>query len=145
MMGEDPVDDSEDDPAIELLDESDADDMMALATLTKPGPFAQRTHLLGRYWGVRADGKLIAMAGERMRQPGYTEVSGVCTHPDFRGRGLGSRLCRHVQRQIQKEGNIPYLHVFSTNGAAISIYESLGFRPRITLHTALFESDARQN
>ncbi len=74
------------------LGAGDAHEMLALAQLTEPGPFLARTHTMGRFLGVRIDGRLAAMAGERMRFPGFTEVSGVCTHPDFRGRGLARSL-----------------------------------------------------
>uniref|UniRef100_UPI0013D05BE5 GNAT family N-acetyltransferase n=1 Tax=Acinetobacter baumannii TaxID=470 RepID=UPI0013D05BE5 len=78
--------------AFEELGDAGAAQMLALATLTEPGPFFARPHRLGRFIGVRHEGRLIAMAGERMRTPGFTEVSGVCTHPDFRGAGLAGKL-----------------------------------------------------
>lgn len=76
------------------LTDDDAAQMLALATLTEPGPFLEATHRLGAFVGVKQDGRLVAMAGERMRPEGFTEVSGVCTHPDHRGRGLAGRLMR---------------------------------------------------
>ncbi len=84
------------DPRIEPLTETDAADMLALATLTKPGPFTLRAQSLGSFWGIRSEGRLVAMAGQRMRQTGFTELSGLCTHPDFQGRGLGTLLFRFV-------------------------------------------------
>lgn len=119
------------------LGDSDAGEMLALATLTKPGPFLPRTHKMGTFWGVRIDGRLAAMAGERMRFPGHTEVSGVCTHPDFRGRGLARRLSTHVAKQILARGERPFLHAWATNQAAISLYESLGFRIRAHVNVAI--------
>jgi predicted GNAT family acetyltransferase len=112
------------------LGDADATEMLELATLTEPGPFLPRTHHMGRFWGVRIDGRLAAMAGERMRFPGYTEVSGVCTHPDFRGRGLARSLSAHVAQRILERNETPFLHAWSTNDAAIALYRSLGFRIR---------------
>jgi predicted GNAT family acetyltransferase len=112
---------------IERLTEADASEMLALATLTKPGPFEARTHQLGGFWGIRENGKLVAMAGERMKLDGYTEVSGVCTHPDVRGRGYAGLLSRTVATQIQHRGETPILHAFASNTPAVSLYESLGF------------------
>ena len=75
------------DDRIEPLGEADAAAMLELATLTKPGPFTMRAQALGSFWGVKENGRLIAMAGERLKQDGLTELSGVCVHPDFQGRG----------------------------------------------------------
>ncbi len=112
------------------LGEADAGDMLALATLTRPGPFLRRTPELGRFIGVRVDGRLAAMAGERLSLPGFTEVSGVCTHPDFRGRGYGGMLSRAVARRILDRGDVPFLHAWASNTPAIRLYEALGFRLR---------------
>lgn len=112
------------------LGEADAAEMLALATLTEPGPFFARTHQLGDFFSVRVDGRLAAMAGERMKVPGLTEVSAVCTHPDHRGRGYGAALTHHVAQRIQARGETPFLHVFPHNTGAIAIYEVLGFRLR---------------
>ena len=122
-----------DDPRLVPLGNEDAPDMLALAQLTEPGPFATRTHELGQFWGVKQDGQLIAMAGERMRQPGYSEISAICTHPDHRGLGLGKSLCLKVTRSILDRGETPYLHAFADNATAIRLYEGLGFRGRIGL------------
>ena len=89
------------------LQEADAPEMLALATLTEPGPFLSRTHRLGRFLGVRIDGRLAAMAGERMKLDGFTEVSGVCTHPDFRGRGLAGALSVAVATSVRERGETP--------------------------------------
>lgn len=112
---------------IEELTPTDAPDMRALAALTKPGPFAGRTHELGSFIGVRRGGQLAAMAGERMKLDGFTEVSGVCTHPDHRGHGFGAVLTAEVSRAILRRGETPFLHAFSSNAAAIALYERLGF------------------
>jgi predicted GNAT family acetyltransferase len=123
-----------DEPRIEPLTVDDVPAMIALATLTKPGPFAARTNALGSFYGIKERGVLVAIAGERMKHDGYTEVSGVCTHPDARGRGFARRLSAHVARRISERGEVPYLHAFATNTAAISLYESLGFRVRRAMH-----------
>jgi predicted GNAT family acetyltransferase len=115
---------------IEPLSAADAAEMVALATLTQPGPFRIRTHELGAFSGIRHDGRLVAMAGERMKLDGYTEVSGVCTHPDFRGRGYGAALSHAVAARIRDRGETPFLHARAANTAAISLYESLGFKLR---------------
>ncbi len=115
---------------IQPLSEADAPEMLALATLTKPGPFLARTHLLGTFCGVKEAGKLVAMAGERMKLDGFTEVSGVCTHPDLRGRGLAALLSHKVATDILARGETPFLHAYASNAAAISVYEALGFKLR---------------
>jgi predicted GNAT family acetyltransferase len=125
------------DDSMQVLGEADAADMLALATLTEPGPFLARTHTMGRFIGLRIDGRLAAMAGERMRFPGHVEVSGVCTHPDFRGRGLARKLSAAVTASIQRRGEQPFLHAWTTNTTAISLYESLGFKVRTTVNAAV--------
>jgi predicted GNAT family acetyltransferase len=119
-------------PAFEMVPLTDADGpaMLALATLTQPGPFFERTHQLGDFFGVRADGALVAMAGERMKPEGCTEVSGVCTRPDHRGRGYAGALMRLVAGRILDRGETPFLHAYASNGAAIALYEALGFTLR---------------
>ena len=112
------------------LDESDGPEMLALAQLTRPGPFAPRTPALGGFIGVKVDGRLIAMAGERMRVRGFCEVSGVCTHPEHRGRGHAGALMRLVARRILARGETPFLHAMETNAGAIALYGKLGFRIR---------------
>lgn len=116
---------------LERLGEPDIADMLALAQLTEPGPFRQRTIDMGRYYGIRAaDGRLAAMTGERMAIEGFQEVSAVCTHPDFRGCGYAKTLVTSVTRQILNEGKIAFLHVKTENAAAKALYESLGYRVR---------------
>ncbi|MCR5880628.1 GNAT family N-acetyltransferase [Phenylobacterium sp. J367] len=116
--------------AFEALADADAPEMLELALLTKPGPFAARTHQLGDFVGVRRDGRLIAMAGERLRPEGFTEVSGVCTLPEHRGQGYAAGLMRHVAGRILDRGETPFLHAYATNTGAIGLYETLGFRIR---------------
>jgi predicted GNAT family acetyltransferase len=125
------------DDGVQLLGDADAAEMLALAELTQPGPFLARTHTMGRFIGLRVDGRLAAMAGERMRFPGHVEVSGVCTHPDFRGRGLARRLSAAVAADIQRRGERPFLHAWTTNTAAIALYESLGFEVRTLVNVAV--------
>jgi predicted GNAT family acetyltransferase len=117
----------------------DAPEMLALATLTRPGPFARRTHQLGRFVGVREDGRLVAMAGERLHMPDFTEVSGVCTHPDHRGRGYAAGLMHHVAEEIRTRGETPFLHAYAANTGAIALYESLGYRVRRTVLVTVLE------
>ncbi|MHB1207341.1 MAG: GNAT family N-acetyltransferase [Rhodospirillaceae bacterium] len=116
--------------SIQPLTEADAPEMLALATLTEPGPFLARTHRLGSFWGIKEGNRLVAMAGERLRPPGFTEVSGVCTHPDARGRGYARKLSSLVAREIAARGEIPFLHAYATNTNAVRLYESLGFAIR---------------
>jgi len=124
------------DVRIERLTEADAPEMLALATVAKPGPFAPRTPSLGEFWGVKDRGVLVAMAGERMQHAGFTEVSGVCTHPDARGRGFARALSAHVAARIAARGETPYLHAFAANTAAVELYQSLGFTLRRPIHVA---------
>ena len=117
-------------PAFEIVDlgEDDAPAMHDLAMLTQPGPYAAHTNRLGDFIGVKQDGVLIAMAGERMKMPGLSEVSGVCTHPDHRGRGYAGALMRVVAERMLAKGETPWLHAYASNVGAIVLYESLGFR-----------------
>jgi len=117
-------------PAAVPLDESDAEEMFALATLTQPGPYLRNTNRLGRFWGVKEDGKLVAMAGEGLKVDGFVEVSGVCTHPNYRGRGLARMLIGAVAARILADGEVPILHALADNASAIALYEKLGFRFR---------------
>jgi predicted GNAT family acetyltransferase len=110
---------------------------VALATLTKPGPFGSRTHELGTYVGIRSKGKLVAMSGERLKVPGYTEVSAVCTHPDHAGKGYARILMTEIMRGIRERGEIPMLHVRRDNTRAVALYERLGFKTRTVVHYAV--------
>ncbi len=122
----------------ELLREQDVPQMLSLTQLTEPGPFRKRTIQLGTYLGVFSpDRKLIAMSGERLRVPGFTEISAVCTHPDHRGKGYARSLMSTLIKQIKDRGEIPFLHVKGDNVGAIRLYESLGFRFRVCFNLAV--------
>ena len=118
------------DIVIEPLTEADAPAMRAFAALTEPGPFFDQTHQLGGFFGVKQDGRLMAMAGERMKPDGFTEVSGVCAHPDARGRGYAGALMRTVIEQILARGETAFLHSYADNAGAIALYRALGFEVR---------------
>ncbi|MGW4803271.1 GNAT family N-acetyltransferase [Kitasatospora sp. NPDC004272] len=115
--------------AVELGPE-DVPEMLDLVARTRPGPFLPRTVALGRYLGLRQNGRLIAMAGERLRLPGWTEISAVCTDAEQRGRGHATRLVRAVAHGIEQRGDTPFLHAAADNTRAIALYESLGFTLR---------------
>ena len=123
---------------VAALGSDDVDDMLALVELTHPGPFRRRTVELGNFVGIRHDGRLLAMAGERMWIGDHREVSAVCTHPDAQGKGLARTLMAHVVNRMLATGQTPFLHVLSTNERAIATYEGLGFvrRTEITLTRA---------
>jgi GNAT superfamily N-acetyltransferase len=110
------------------LDGGHAPQALALATLTNPGPFGLRTIELGEYLGCFDGDRLIAMAGERMRAGVYREVSGVCTHPDFQGKGLARHLMNRLIRRQLLAGETPFLHVVSSNTIAHQLYLRMGFR-----------------
>jgi predicted GNAT family acetyltransferase len=112
----------------------DVPEMIALVERTNPGPFSSRTIELGRYVGIRDGGALVAMAGERMRLPGYTEISAVCTAPELRGRGLAAALVRELGAAIAARGDTPMLHVVHGNDGAIRVYRALGFVERTDVH-----------
>ena len=112
------------------LGAADVPEMLDLVARTKPGPFRPRTVELGTYLGIRRHGELIAMAGERLRPTGWTEISAVCTDPAHRGQGLGRRLVDAVVAGIRERGETPFLHATATNTNAIRLYEAMGFRLR---------------
>ncbi|WP_327167785.1 GNAT family N-acetyltransferase [Streptomyces subrutilus] len=112
------------------LGPADVPEMLELVALTRPGPFLDRTVELGTYLGVRQGGRLVAMAGERMRPAGWSELSAVCTHPDHRGRGLAARLIRAVAAEVRERGESPFLHAAAQNTGAVRLYESMGFALR---------------
>src|SRR5262245_29652392 len=120
----------------EPLTEADADDAMALIAAAPPGPFLPGTLRCGGYWGVRIERRLVAMAGQRMRVDGYTELSAVCTHPDVRGRGLAALLTRRVVAEIRAAGDEAILHAAASNTTAVRLYERLGFVIRTTFEVA---------
>ncbi|WP_433366654.1 GNAT family N-acetyltransferase [Actinoplanes sp. CA-142083] len=132
-------------PGVQLIDEglqaepfaeavrltaADVPEILDLVDRTRPGPFRPRTIALGTYLGVRRDGALVAVAGERLHPPGWTEISAVCTDPAFRGQGLATALVRAVAHGIRERGETPFLHTSAANTPAIRLYESLGFELR---------------
>ena len=127
------------------LTKTDVPEMLALTKLTNPGPFGARTHELGDYFGIGVSGTLAAMAGERLRLPGYTEVSAVCTHPAHLGHGYASALIAVVMENICSRGELPILHVLPENTRAIQVYERLGFTKRATLHLAVLRYGEKEN
>ena len=124
---------------IVTLGADDVPAMLALTELTKPGPFSARTHELGTFLGIRIDGQLVAMAGERMKPANYTEITAVCVHPSHRGRGYGQVLLAAISRQILARGEIPFLHVFSSNESAIALYRRQGMEIRRRLHVTVLQ------
>jgi ribosomal protein S18 acetylase RimI-like enzyme len=124
----DPV--TRDDPT--LLGADDANAILDLAGIARPGPFGPRASLLGRYVGYRAGGRLIAMGGERFRLPGFVELSAISVHPEARGHGLGAAITVHLARMALARNETPFLHVFPDNPAA-ALYRRLGFRERARL------------
>ncbi|MFE4638010.1 GNAT family N-acetyltransferase [Streptomyces sp. NPDC056773] len=117
-------------PEAVLLGPADVPEMLELVALTRPGPFGERTVELGTYLGIRRGGRLVAMAGERMRPPGWSEISAVCTHPGHRGEGLAGRLIRAVAAAVEERGDTPFLHAAAENTAAVGLYLSMGFTLR---------------
>jgi GNAT superfamily N-acetyltransferase len=123
------------------LTASDVPAMVALAELTEPGPFRERTIELGPFFGIFQSGRLMAMAGERTHLPHFVEVSAVCTHPDARGRGYARMLITTVMDEIRQRGKTSYLHSFADNYSAIRVYQSLGFTLRRNLELAVLKND----
>lgn len=130
-------------PGVELrrLTAADAPEMVELARLTEPGPFQLRTMELGTFFGIRESGRLVAMAGKRLHLPGAIEVSGVCTHPEARGRGYARQLMSRVMEEILEAGRMPFLHTLAENAGAIRIYEGLGFVRRRSFELAAIRRD----
>jgi ribosomal protein S18 acetylase RimI-like enzyme len=120
----------------------DVPEMRALAALTKPGPFEVRTIELGCYYGIRRDGKLAAMAGERLRPPGFSEISAVCTHPDHRGAGHARHLVEILQAIILDRGETPFLHVLEGNDGAERLYRNMGYETRETIDLTVLRRSA---
>ncbi|MEV6612395.1 GNAT family N-acetyltransferase [Streptomyces sp. NPDC051051] len=112
------------------LGPADVPDMLDLVARTRPGPFERRTVELGTYLGIYREGALVAMAGERLHPPGWTEISAVCTDPAVRGQRLATRLILAVAHGIRERSETPFLHTGAANTGAIRLYESLGFRLR---------------
>jgi GNAT superfamily N-acetyltransferase len=120
--------------ATEPLGLADVGETQALVELTKPGPFSARTVILGDYRGVRIDGRLVAMAGVRLRPAGFSEISAVCVHPGTQGRGLGRVVTQAVGAVISARGEGAFLHVKTDNAAALRTYDKMGFRKRRTIY-----------
>lgn len=119
------------------LGAADVAEMTELVALTNPGPFAPRTHTLGTFLGIRIDGRLAAMIGERMKPGNYTEMTGICVHPDFRGRGYAQILMSEIAQQIVARDEIPFLHVYAFNAPAIALYRRQGMSIRRTMHVTV--------
>lgn len=115
------------------LGAADVAEMLALVHRTRPGPFVTRTVELGTYLGIRDRGQLVAMAGERLHPPGFTEISVVCTDPAYRGQGLASRLVAGLVSGIRARDETPFLHLTVDNDAAHRVYAALGFETRTFL------------
>lgn len=117
-------------PGLVELGEAQRADVLALTALVYPHYFRERTMVLGRYFGLYADGRLAAMIGERLAPPGHREISAVCTHPDHLGRGHAARLLAWLAHDIQRSGQVAFLHVSPANTRALALYERLGWRTR---------------
>jgi ribosomal protein S18 acetylase RimI-like enzyme len=133
---------AEPDPSAVVLGPADVPEMVELVARTDPGPFRERTISMGTYLGIRHEGALVAMAGERISPPGWTEISAVCTDPAYRGRGLAARLVRAVAAEIEARGRTPFLHAAESNVDAVRLYEKLGFVTRRSVMFAAFENGA---
>jgi ribosomal protein S18 acetylase RimI-like enzyme len=131
-------------PGVEpvTLGAADVPDMIALTELTKPGPFYARTHELGVFLGIRVNGELVAMAGERMKPANYTEMTAICVHPSQRGRGYGQVLLGAIASEIESRGEVPFLHVFTNNTSAIALYRRQGMEIRRRLHVTVLQKQA---
>ena len=127
--------------AVELhvLSQADIPDMLALTTLTHPGPFRPETYTLGTYLGLRIDGRLAAMGGQRMHVPGHREISAICTHPDFQGRGYARAIVARLVAETFDRGLIPFLHVEESNQRAQGVYRDFGFVERTRLPLLVVE------
>jgi len=132
MVSSEPIAEVPGPPIVELADR-DRPHVLALAALVYPHYFRPRTPELGRYFGIFDGGTLAAMAGERMGFPGYREISAVCTHPDFVGRGLARRLLAYLTTDIAARGDTPFLHVSPNNTRAVQLYDANGYRTRTSL------------
>jgi predicted GNAT family acetyltransferase len=119
-------------PTVEIVDLTNEHipAMLSLTKLTNPGPFLERTIEFGHYRGIFDGEELVAMAGQRIHAFNYAEISAVCTHPDYLGKGYARQLLLNQAQRMQAEGNIPYLHVLTTNERAIKVYEGIGFTIR---------------
>jgi len=141
MVATDAVADAPDEEAV-VLGADDVPDMLALTGRTEPGPFFPETYLMGTYRGTRRDGRLVAMAGERLRPGGATEISAVCTDEEVRGQGIATRLVLAVAHGIRERGEVPFLHASAQNERAIRLYRSLGFEVRRTVVFGMVQTPA---
>ena len=123
---------------IRKLVNEDVSMMLELTSITKPGPFYERTIEFGNYIGIFNNDRLVAMAGDRLSLNGYTEVSAICTHPDHLGKGYASYLITRASERIIAEGNIPFLHVRTDNLRAVEVYKKMGFNIRADIYFAIF-------
>ncbi|MEI9809701.1 MAG: GNAT family N-acetyltransferase [Bacteroidota bacterium] len=129
---------------LQKLGESDDEEMAALINLVQPGYYHPGTRLMGDYFGIRVNGQLVAIAGERMRMNGLTEVSAVVTHPGFTGRGLAQQLIAHVVNKNLSAGIRLFLHVAATNERAIKLYEHLGFVQRRSIDVRKIKKEGQK-
>ena len=125
--------------ALLVLSGSDIPEMLALTTLTHPGPFRPETYTLGLYLGIRIDGRLAAMGGQRMHVPGYREISAICTHPDFQGKGYARAIVARLVAETFDRGLTPFLHVEEGNQRAQGVYRDFGFVERTRLPLLVVE------
>ena len=139
MVFEKPLINLSQDASIRALAAADVPEMLALTQLAKPGPFLENTIAFGGYFGFFVDGRLVSMAGTRLAAGPYTEVSAVCTHPDFVGQGLAQRVLPYILNYIQQKGQIPYLQLYPDNLPAYRLYQRLGFVERANLRVYSLE------
>jgi predicted GNAT family acetyltransferase len=130
MMSQQPPAEIETSESVLDLTAEDVPDMLELVRVTEPGPFLPRTIEMGHYIGIRQEGRLIAMAGERLYPPGYREISAVCTHPDYQRKGYAQLLVTRLVRENWARGDVPFLHISADNTRAQRLYERLHFRVR---------------
>lgn len=124
---------------LQPLTEAHVPQMLELTSLTKPGPFFTHTLQFGGYIGVFDGERLVAMGGERLKVPGFTEVSAICTHPQYRAQQMAKHILSALCQRILQRGEIPFLHSLTTNESALNVYQQLGFRPNRTIFYAMLE------
>ncbi len=139
MVSKEPLADTESSVEVVNLTDTDVPDMLRLVELTEPGPFRPRTIELGRYIGIRQQGQLISMAGERRRLQGYSEISAVCTHPDHQGKGYARLLISQLVNENWRRASVPFLHVRPQNVRAIQLYQHLNFYTRGEVHIVVLQ------
>ncbi|MBI1258845.1 MAG: GNAT family N-acetyltransferase [Chloroflexi bacterium] len=139
MLYDQPIHVPEGDQTILELGAADVPDILRLIDLTHPGPFQPRALELGRFIGLRHQGQLIAIAGERSHLPGYHEISTVCTHPAYQGRGYARLLVSEMMTEHRRQGETSFLHVFTGNTTAFKFYQNMGFRTRTVRHLAMWQ------